>query len=263
MRYKLLIPLLWLVASVAAANGVQPSADILAAARATLTNAIGDMSDTEVSIGRLDPRLRLARCDVPLGGFLPPGGNTGGNISVGVRCEGSRPWTLYVSATVSHHAEVAVLTRPMARGETVDASTWEFRRQRVDRIGGAWFSRDNPPPSGLMAARPLPAGTVLATSVLTRPVIIERGQVVRFIGDFGSIQVETSVKAMEQAVAGELFRVKHLKTGRIMDAVAVSEGVARLPAQQATIRSSNLRGGSQAAGLSLAKDGRASAATMP
>ena len=57
----------------------------------------GHSGRTEIAVGNLDSRLSLARCDRALQGYLPPGGQLIGNVSVGVRCDGSHPWKMYVS----------------------------------------------------------------------------------------------------------------------------------------------------------------------
>jgi len=249
MRASLIIVLSSIVASLpAAAAGaapVQAAADIRAAARALVREATGAAADpdTEIEVGRLDPRLRLPRCEQPLAAFLPASGKLGGNINVGVRCEGKKPWLLYVPITVRRYGEVAVVTRTHARGEPVAAGGIEYRRMRLGGVNGGYFTPEAPVPAGLTAARTLVPGQILKRSLLHRPTIIERGQMIKFIGDFGSIQVETRVRALGRAASGEPLRVEHLGSGRVMDAVAVSAGLARLPAPKQRLREPGVRAG--------------------
>ena len=83
----ILASLLFLFSSICIANDFQDQDEILASARAFLEAEQLKALDRrgEVEMGRLDPRLRLAACPGKLEAFLPPGAQTMGNTTVGVR----------------------------------------------------------------------------------------------------------------------------------------------------------------------------------
>ena len=66
-----------------------------------------------VEVGTLDPRLRLAACENRLALALAPGSRLTGNTLVSVRCNGNRPWSLYVNARVKVYEQVLVATRAL------------------------------------------------------------------------------------------------------------------------------------------------------
>ena len=78
--------------------------------------SLRDVGDSEFTLGRLDPRLRLAACAIALKMRFSHEAHTGGRNAVEVRCEGDRPWSIYVTVDVARFAEVVVSTRGLLRG---------------------------------------------------------------------------------------------------------------------------------------------------
>ncbi|HHH39513.1 MAG TPA: hypothetical protein ENK50_08060, partial [Sedimenticola sp.] len=92
----------WLPGTLAAASPPQSHQAIREAARQHVLKQITDAGQPAVvTAGRLDSRLKLARCDSPLETFSPPGKRRSAKQTVGVRCNGKQSWTLYVPVTVS------------------------------------------------------------------------------------------------------------------------------------------------------------------
>ena len=98
-------------------SAVQSTASIRAAAKDFLERRIepGNAS-FEIEIGHVDRRLRMHQCESPLEAFVPYGGRRKGRITVGVRCRDTRPWKLFVNATVRMYQEIVVTHRAMAGG---------------------------------------------------------------------------------------------------------------------------------------------------
>ena len=96
----------------------------------TIVTSINDFVATEhiedgelkVKPDPLDPRLRLAACQQALIAFWAPGSRRVGNTTVGVRCEGTRPWKLFIPTRVMLMQEVVVASRPLARGQRIARS---------------------------------------------------------------------------------------------------------------------------------------------
>ena len=76
---------------------------------------------TAVEVTRLDPRLALARCEQPLEPFVPNGQRRLGNATIGVRCDGQRPWTLYVPVRITSSVNILTARRPLSRGTVLAA----------------------------------------------------------------------------------------------------------------------------------------------
>ena len=74
-----------------------------------------------MTTGSLDSRLKLAACDQPLATYDSPNGLNGGRGVVGVRCNGSKPWKIYVPVRIALMESVVVSRRAIVRGQELSA----------------------------------------------------------------------------------------------------------------------------------------------
>lgn len=76
----------------------------------------------EVSLGQLDPRIRLAPCD-RVQAYLPQGAQLWGRTRVGLRCEqGTVRWNVYWPVQVKVWGQALVATVPLRPGSVVSES---------------------------------------------------------------------------------------------------------------------------------------------
>ncbi len=183
--------------------------------------------EVEVAPGRLDRRLRLARCDQPLETFTPPGRRTLGNTTVGVRCNGSNPWTLYVPVTVKVYTGVVVAAVSLARGEIVGRGKVRLARYDLARLPQGYF-HDLSQVEGMTARRNLSAGQPLVPSMLRARRVVERGQRVTMLAGIPGLEVRMSGEALSNGARGERIRVRNLSSRRVVEGVVVEPGVVRV-----------------------------------
>ena len=87
-----------------------------------------------VSIRPLDSRLAPALCDEPPQALPANTTRTLGAVSVGVRCNGTKPWTVYVRGTVNAYTDIPVLIQSVPRGEIVRRRTSQSKKWRFAAI---------------------------------------------------------------------------------------------------------------------------------
>lgn len=210
-------------------SAIQAHAEILAAGRSFLLEAARARHSGNVAVrmGRLDARLRLARCTRALEGFLPPGARLSGSASVGVRCPGDAGWTLYVKAHIAVSAPALVTTRPIARGAPLSPADVQIVESDVSASGYGYFQTLDQI-EGMLARRPLPAGAVLNPTMVKAPRLIRRGDRVTLVNAAGPIKVEMAAEAISDGTKGERIRVRALNSGRVIDGWVVSAGVVKL-----------------------------------
>lgn len=184
-------------------------------------------SDAEITVGRLDPRLRLSACEGEMETFLPQGSRALGNSTVGVRCNGVKPWTLYVPVKVAVFRKVLVTNRPMARGELINATDLRMERRNLNTLR-AGFLTDPSHAIGRLAKRPLTAGTPLSVSNLAAQRVIKRGEKVTLLMDIPGIQVRATAKALGDGAIGETISVRNTSSKKIIQATVISAGVVRV-----------------------------------
>ena len=95
----------------------------------------------QVSVGRLDSRLKLNACDQPLQTYDSPNGLSKGRGVVGVRCDGEKPWKLYVPVRVALLENVVVSRRPLVRGQTLGAGDVVLSEVDTSKLHKAYFTR--------------------------------------------------------------------------------------------------------------------------
>lgn len=222
---ELLLPLL-IITSSQASDTFQSRESI----RSTVHKFMLDLAErdhnatAEVKVGRLDPRLRLAHCDQPLETFLPPGGRSLGNSTVGVRCHSIKPWTLYVPTQISISREILVSTRPLQRGEIVTAKDLQLEQRSLAALRNNYLI-DPSLAIGKRIKRNLPTGAALTASILISPSLIKRGEQVTVFIESAGIQVRASAKAVMDGALGETIRVRNTTSKQLVEGIVVSRGV--------------------------------------
>lgn len=214
------------------AQDYQSLASIQAAAKEFIlgqlhTRQSGQTYPPHVDIGALDVRLQLAACDVPLEAFLPPGGRLLGNTSVGVRCPGARPWSLYVPATVRTFGEALVAARPLPRGAQLGAD--DVRLAAVDITGlPADYLADAQQAVGKILKQPLSGGAALTAALLEAPRLVRRNEQITLLAEGQGLMVRMGGLALADGVSGEIIRVRNLLSKRIVEGMVVAPGVVKV-----------------------------------
>lgn len=109
-----LLLLLW--ANWAWSGESQSHAAILDTARNYLENQVVPAgSDYRIDLSPIESRLQLTPCDGSLEAFNLSDKRAWGRMTVGVRCLGSNPWTVYIRAKVSILQTVLVLRESLPR----------------------------------------------------------------------------------------------------------------------------------------------------
>lgn len=179
--------------------------------------------EVEIQVRPLDARLDLADCGQPLRVLPETTRRTLGPVSVGIRCDGPAPWTLYVRGQVSAAVDVPVMIDSVARGDILGSSDVALERRRINREMGTIFAKIDDI-VGQEAKRDLPEGTTVRHSDLRAPELVARGSLVTLIAGGGPIQVAMEGKAMASGAAGDRILVKNISSGRQVEGVIAKDG---------------------------------------
>ena len=181
-------------------------------------------SRAEVSVGDLDSRLRLARCDQALETYDSPNGLSGGRGVVGVRCGGSRPWKIYVPVRIALMEPVVVARRALVRGQALAADDLMLSEVDVSGVHKAYFTRIEDV-AGMRTKRSVGSGKLLHAGLLDRAKWVKRGTRVEIIARGEGLQVRMMGKALADGSRGDRIRVKNLNSGRIITGTVAAAGV--------------------------------------
>lgn len=222
----LLLPLIW--ASTAAAVNSQSLEAIRQVVHDHASASLSELGEiTAVEVGQLDPRLSLVACPVPLEPFFPNGQRKLGHATVGVRCAGDRPWTLYVPVKVDSHVEVLAAAAPLARGTVLKESDLQPLKHNAAALPHGYF-RATADVVGMQLRRSLRPGEIVSPNALQAPSLVERGQEIVLVAESGGIRVTLRAEALEGGAAGERIQVRNLNSRRIVEAEVIGKNTARV-----------------------------------
>lgn len=180
-----------------------------------------------VRIDRLDPRLRLTRCQAPLSVWQPHGHASAGRLTLGVRCDEPSPWKVYVPVVLERQLAVVAVTRPVAPGHRLERADLVMRDTDVTRLRGDYFN-DPDQVIGMEVRQSLNAGAVVGQRSVRAARLVARGQSLVIEASNGSIAVNMTGEALQDGREGQRIRVRNRSSQRVIEARVVAEGRVRV-----------------------------------
>ncbi len=215
--------------SIVMAAEYQPHESIRQAAREyILSKNHSTDGKIELDVGRLDRRLRLAKCDKPLTAFSPPGKGSSRKWSVGIRCNGTEPWSIYVPVSIHIKKYILVAAREIPRGSIIDATDLMLAEHDVSRIHNGFFQQTERV-IGKTAKRGLHPGDIITPGKLASTSTVKRGNQVTILAKIGQIKVRMTGKALSDGAIGERIRVQNKSSKRRIEAIVVAPGIVEVP----------------------------------
>ncbi len=177
----------------------------------------------EIEINRLDPRLRLPRCDRDLDIVLESPAQPIGRVTLRVRCEGSSPWSVFVPGQVRLYREVVVLSRPLKRDSILSAADLSLLEREVGLLGQGYLT-DVEQARGRKLTRSLNADQVVSSTHLQLAEAVRKGDQVVISARSGNIQVRMPGEALSNGVLGEQIQVRNQGSQRVIKARITGPG---------------------------------------
>ena len=210
-------------AGLVAEEAIQPPETITAAIRRFIeSNFRQPNAGYEITIPPLDARLRLAACPAPLEVFSPQGARESGHVSVGIRCAGDKPWTIYHRAYVGVFQEVAVLAVAAKAGTVLTEDDIRGERRDIATLNGRFLAPEVA--IGRPLKRALPANTVLLPDFLTTLKTVKRGDLVTIRNRHDGFEISMSGQALSDGELGQRIKVRNEQSGRVIQATVTGPG---------------------------------------
>lgn len=181
------------------------------------TQTLGYPGKALVSVGAIDPQLRLAQCPNPEI-FLAPGSRAWGRTTVSVRCVGPSAWTIYVQANVSVIAQYLVAATPLAQGKAIATGDLLFETGDLTQLPVGIFT-EPAQAVGRLVNVSMAAGTVLRQDLLKMPPAIQQGQSVTLVTIGKGFRVSAEGVALTKAAEGQVVQVR-VSNGRVVTGIA-------------------------------------------
>jgi flagella basal body P-ring formation protein FlgA len=188
--------------------------------------ALGKVAETggsrvEVTIGQLDPRLRLAPCQ-SIEPYLPPGVRLWGKARIGLRCKvGPTPWNVYLPITVKVFGRALVVPAGAAAGSVLTEA--DLAEAEVDLAEEFTPAVVEPKlATGRVLAQNLKPGQTLRQAHLKIRQWFVAGETVRVVATGPGFALESEAQALSNGVEGQPARVR-TEGGRILTGVPSGE----------------------------------------
>jgi flagellar basal body P-ring formation protein FlgA len=213
-------------ASAALPAGQQDGEAIRRAALAFLQQqALGLPGKTTVTVAAAFPR-GLAACTT-LEPFLPTGARLWGRTTVGVRCAGEHPWTLYLQAKLAVQATYYVAARQIAPGEALGTADLVARDGDLTALPLAVIT-DPSQAVGATALSRINAGLPLRQDMLRSAASVSIGQTVRVVAAGQGFTISGEGSVLNNAAPGQQVRVR-MAAGQIVTAIVKDAATVEIP----------------------------------
>ncbi|KXU89632.1 flagellar biosynthesis protein FlgA [Paraburkholderia monticola] len=186
--------------------------------------AVGLPGKVDITVAPAFPR-GLAAC-TSLEPFMPSGARLWGRLTVGVRCAGERPWTIYLQARISLHATYYLAARAMAPGEVLGAADLVARDGDLTGLPQAIVTDPSQAVGSVSLVR-IASGMPLRRDMLKSASAVAIGQTVRVVAAGDGFSISSEGSAMNNASPGQQVRVK-TANGQIISGIVKDGGTVEI-----------------------------------
>lgn len=167
-------------------------------------------AQAEVTAGTIDERLPLNHCEEGLTISLPAKMVIRRNTTVYLKCEGEKPWDLYLPVRVSIQKPYVTVAVPVAKGDILSESMLTLAYQDQTLIRGDYLT-DPASLIGVRSKRELKPGQPIR---LTQVCVVCKGDQVTLSAENSSMQIKTMARALQDGSFGDMIRLVNIRSGR-------------------------------------------------
>jgi len=216
-----------LIPMVCTAQDVESHDNIIETAYRYINSALEGAADKEIHISPLNKNLRLHSCSQPLDAFITPGVKLSGRTTIGVRCSGSKPWKIYVTAVINIFDNVVIADAYILRGSRLAPSQLRTEKRNIATLTRGYFTK----PAdviGKIAKTAINKEKVVTPYSLASAKLVQRGKNVTIVAKSDTVTVKMNGNAMSDGHMGEIIKVKNLRSHRIIDAEVIDTNLVRV-----------------------------------
>jgi flagellar basal body P-ring formation protein FlgA len=181
-------------------------------------------AEYEISVLPLDSQLKLPKCTKALEAFTASDSIRAGRISIGVRCNAEKRWSIFTFAVIKVYENVIVLTRPIQRGDIITGQHLAIEKRDVSKLRGDFITQVEQV-ENKQAARQMPEGAILGLRSYSEPKLIKRGDKIIISTMQPAFSIRMNGIAMMDGTKGQLIRIKNENSGRIISATVIEAGM--------------------------------------
>lgn len=212
-----------------AADSFQTHESIVTAIDNVLINELTEEGrEITVKVGKLDPRLRLKECTVPLTVTLPSSSSKIGNVVVKVSCKGKPSWSIYVQNQVEQFGSIMVAKRNLPRGEIIAQDDIELQRVSLGSVRGGYITKMENIVDWVVKKN-ISMGKTVHPNSIRRQLWVKKGDIVVIIAKNESFEVKMSGIAKSSGAKGDTVKIVNQSSKKVVEGVVIGPGVVQVP----------------------------------
>ena len=193
----------------------------------TTRGIVNNQSQTvSVKTMGIDPRLRLAKCDVPWT-MNAKSERWVGRINTRIECRGSMPWSIYVPVQVRLTKDVVVANHSLMRGSLITAADVRTMSIDVTDFPRGYFTQVKPL-IGKELRRSVATNNPISPAHVRDALAVKRGDEVTILASTSSLTIRSVGIALNDGRLGQQIRVKNSTSKRIIKAQVMRKGLVKV-----------------------------------
>lgn len=174
-------------------------------------------------IEEIDRRIMLPGC-AKLEAFLPPGSQLIGKTAIGVRCNETNGWSIFVPTQIKISLNLLVSARQLPLGHVLQDQDLATQTTEVSKASG--FT-DPKQVIGKVLRYGITAGQILREDMLRQPYSVMQGQNVQLAAQGSGFSIRNEGVALNNASEGQTVQVR-VKSGRVISGIARADGLVEI-----------------------------------
>lgn len=133
-------------------------------------------------------------------------------------------WRLYVSVTVDAKMAVVVAARPIPAGQTIEDADLALQEEPLSLYAGRRVFYQPSEVTGSTAVLTLSPGTIVTSTAVQRPFIVQAGQIIMVDVLNGAVDLTLDARADQAGRLGDRIMVTNLSSGKHFQAALTASG---------------------------------------
>ena len=206
---------------------IQPLSDIQQSIEQFVLRSLPKNFRIDTQVGKLDPRLRLGRCEQPLESFYPVSARKMGPTTIGVRCLSSSPWQIYVPVQIRVFGPAVVSKHALLRGSVIEARDLTIStRELSNALNGYYASIEEV--AGMELRFNLAGGTIIGPRSLKPQFLVKRGDIITILAETNGLQIRVKGTALMDGFKGQSIRIKNTRSDRELQGEVVASRTVKI-----------------------------------
>ena len=146
------------------------------------------------------------------------------SVAVEIWIDGRISRRFNVTTQIAATAIVVVAKTDLAEKTRMRAADYELKSVRLERDLSTYIF-DPTQLRGVTLTRAIPKDQPITTDSFAPDIVVKVGDVVRILGESGSLKISLTAEARASGHVGDRIQVKNLQSGTMLQAVVVDEGI--------------------------------------